>query len=326
MTVDPVTVSEQLVARGAIAEAESLLTKAGHDGHTGAMFRLAAWRLIGQPIPRDLVRAREWLQRAADRDHVDAALLEIALIGNGTGAPADWTLARARLERAKAFSDAAADQHALLSRMSISAKGYPTATFDVQHIGKNPNVWRIRGLFTAEECLHVAQAASDLMAPAIVVDPRTGRNIANPIRTSYGAVVGPMRESLVIQALNRRLANVTGTDVRQGEALSVLRYTPGQEFRLHIDAIQGARNQRIKTAIVYLNSGFGGGATSFISNGLSITPQVGDAIVFDNVKPDGSIDPTSQHAGEPVTHGVKWIATRWIRARPFDVWQGPESV
>lgn len=326
MTVDPVTVSEQLVARGAIAEAENLLTNAARGGHPGAMFHLAAWYLIGQPTPRDLPRAREWLKRAADVEHADAALLEIALIGNGTGAPADWALARNRLERAQAFSAVAADQFALLSRMSISATGEPIAAFDIQQIGRNPNVWRVRGLFTAQECLHVAQTASGLMTPATVVDPRTGKNIANPVRTSYGAVIGPMRESLVIQALNRRLSKVTGTDIRQGEALSVLRYSPGQEFRPHIDAIHGAGNQRIKTALVYMNSGFGGGATSFTCSKLSIIPQVGDAIIFDNVKPDGSIDPASQHAGEPVTSGVKWIATRWIRARPFDVWQGPESV
>ena len=42
-----------------------------------------------------------------------------------------------------------------------------------------------------------------------------------------------------------------------------------------------------------------------------------DALLFRNVTQDGAADPMAQHAGLPVTRGVKLIASRWIRARPF---------
>lgn len=254
----------------------------------------------------------------------DAALVEIALTGNGSGAPADWSRARTLLNEAAETDENAARHRTLLDKMPLTDDGFPIVSQPAQTIGTDPEVRHIPRLFTQAECLHIAQCAADMLQPATVADPRTGRNVANPVRTSDGAVIGPTRETLVVQALNRRLAAVTGTDWRQGEALSVLRYQPGQQFRPHVDALPATGNQRIRTVLVYLNDGFAGGATYFVNNALRVTPRTGDAIIFDNVRADGSIDPATQHAGEPVTAGVKWLATRWIRARPFSVWTGPE--
>ena len=137
-------------------------------------------------------------------------------------------------------------------------------------------------------------------------------------------MIGPTRETLPIRAINLRVAAVSGSTVDQGEALVVLRYTPGQEFRPHYDSLPNTRNQRAATVLLYLNDGFGGGETVFPAYGLSVRPKAGDAILFSNTLPDGSPDARANHAGLPVTHGVKWLATRWIRARPFSPWTGPE--
>ena len=130
----------------------------------------------------------------------------------------------------------------------------------------------------------------------------------------------------MIRAINRRIAAISDTDIRQGEALTSLRYTIGQQFRLHLDTLPGVRNQRVKTVLIYLNQGFGGGETAFPDHDLLVRPAIGDAIVFHNTHDDGTLDPRMRHAGLPVTRGIKWLATRWIRARPFDPWRGPESV
>jgi len=159
-----------------------------------------------------------------------------------------------------------------------------------------------------------------------VMDPRTGRAIPHPIRTSDAAVIGPVREDPVIRAINVRIARISGTAVAQGEALTVLRYSPGQHFKLHSDVLPHVRNQRVATVIVYLNEGFAGGETLFPHHDLKIVPNGGDAIIFDNVDATGRPLDSARHAGVAPHSGVKWIATRWIRARPFDVWQGPESV
>ncbi|MGU3391747.1 2OG-Fe(II) oxygenase [Sphingomonas sp. M1A8_2b] len=325
MTDDTVAQADQLIAEGRMREAVALVEKAGASGNPAALFRHAVWKLAGAPLPRDLPGARALLRQAAIRDNLDAALVEIALTANGSGAPADWASAVRLLEDIANRSPVAQDHLTLLQRMPLTADGNPLPVPRANKIADSPQVWHVPHLFTPAECLHVGQGAADMLQPAMVADPRTGRSIANPVRTSDGAVIGPTRETLVIQALNRRLASVTATDWRQGEALSVLRYQPGQQFRPHLDALPGTRNQRIRTVLVYLNDGFSGGATSFVHNGLRVTPRVGDAIIFDNVRADGSVDPITQHAGDPVISGVKWLATRWIRARPFDIWSGPEN-
>jgi prolyl 4-hydroxylase len=325
MIHDPVARADRLLAAGQVRDAITVIEQAVRSGSVGAVFRLAVWKLAGTPVLRDLPGARTLLRQAASLGNQDAALIEIALTANGSGAPVDWARARALLDAAAETNPLAAEQRTLLGKMALTDDGTPSDLPPARTIGTHPDVQHIAQLFTQAECLHIAQCAVDMLQPAVVADPRTGRNVPNPVRTSHGAVIGPTRETLVVQALNRRLAAATGTDWRQGEALSVLRYQPGQQFRPHVDALPATANQRIRTVLVYLNDGFSGGATYFVHNALRVVPRVGDAVIFDNVRTDGSIDPMSQHAGEPVTSGVKWLATRWIRARQFSVWKGPDN-
>ena len=98
------------------------------------------------------------------------------------------------------------------------------------------------------------------------------------------------------------------------------RYAPGQQYRPHLDTLPNADNQRIRTAILYLNANYQGGETAFPLLGFTVAPCVGDLLVFDNVDASGLPDPRSRHAGLPVTGGTKWVATRWIRARPVSPW------
>lgn len=72
--------------------------------------------------------------------------------------------------------------------------------------------------------------------------------------------------------------------------------------------------------LVYLNQGYGGGATVFPATGLSVSGRGGDGLLFANLDADGGIDAMAQHAGQPVTAGAKWLCTRWIRQRPYDPW------
>lgn len=185
-------------------------------------------------------------------------------------------------------------------------------------VSERPHVMLFRGLLTAAECAYLMEAAAPMLAPAVVVDPRTGRQRPDPGRVSDGIGFTLPLENPAVHALNSRLAAASGTDVSQGEPLQVLRYRPGGEYKPHFDAIDGLANQRILTMIVWLNDGYDGGETMFLASGLRLKGAIGDALLFRNVRLDGSRDPEARHAGLPVTGGEKLIASRWIRARPYD--------
>lgn len=313
--------AEAALAAGRRDDAVTIGSAAADSGDADAQAMVGLWRLIGDPLPRDLVEARRLLALAADAGNEYAALLEIPLIASGAGAPADWPLACARLEQAAAaFGGQAADDWALLATMKIDSQGYPLALAESERLSAAPSIVRLREFLTPQECAHIARSVQDILGPSMVADPATGRLIANPIRRSSEAQVGPTRESLPIQAILKRIAAATNTDPRQGEPLTVLHYRPGQEYRPHLDALPHVDNQRVATMILYLNEGYLGGETHFPASDVAVTARAGDAICFVNVLPDQTPDPASQHSGRPVRQGAKWAATRWIRARPFDVW------
>jgi prolyl 4-hydroxylase len=312
--------ADTLLAAGRTADAVALLERTSRAGDGNAALRLAILLLVGERIPRDLHGARAVLARGRDAGDPDAALLEIALTANGTGDAPDWRGAYALLERAARSDRLAAEHIAMLQAMDLDADGNPRRLPDIRPLSDAPRVAIASHFLSPAEARHIVQLAADILEPASVFDPGSGRMIAHPVRTSRNAAIGPTRESLPLQAILRRIALLSGTDVAQGEPLTLLDYLPGQEYRPHHDAIPGADNQRIATVLLYLNHGYEGGETRFARRGLTIAGQSGDALVFGNTLPDGRPDPDAEHAGLPVRSGRKLLATRWIRARPIDPW------
>ena len=199
---------------------------------------------------------------------------------------------------------------------------------EVVSLSERPRVRRVDGLLTREECDYVIGVAAPQLHPSSVTNPETGAAMQHPERTSNDALLVPYESDIVIHAINLRLAAAAGLPSENGELLSVLRYERGQEYRPHVDFF-GERNeeaaqfetagQRIRTLLVYLNDDYEGGATNFIRGGFSVRGRAGDAVLFDNVGDDGKGDPSSLHAGLPVTSGAKWIISKWFRERAYRI-------
>ncbi len=311
--------AETLARQGRASEAVIMLRQAAVSGDADALFTLGHWRLSGQYIPRKLAESRELFRRAAMAGHAEAARILTAFLANGTGGPPAWAEALKLLEARAASDPDAAKQLGVIRKMQLSETADPLRLPSPKLLSESPHAQLIAKLFTADECRFLIATAKPLLQPAVVVHPQTGQFIRNPVRTSESAAFPLALENPAIHALNRRIAAASGTLVAQGEPLQVLRYRPGQEYKPHSDALPGEANQRVATLLVYLNDGYSGGETHFLANGLKVRGEIGDALLFRNVKPDGRPDERGAHAGLPVTRGEKLIASRWIRARPLQL-------
>jgi prolyl 4-hydroxylase len=318
MAADDLTIRiETLVQGGRHAEAARLLIAAAAAGEPAALAQLASWRIAGNIVRRDLAKARALLAAAAARGDLASALLHASFLASGTGGEAQWPAALAALEALAAKAPKAAAQLRLIGQMDLDSGGFPARPIPLRPLAEAPYAAAAEGFLSAAECAWLIAAAEPQLQPSVVVDPATGRMIAHPVRSSDAAMFGVFAEDPAVNAINRRIAALSGTLPAQGEPLQVLRYRPGGEYKPHMDALPAEPNQRILTVLVYLSDDYQGGETRFVRTGLTFRGKAGDALLFRNAGSDGRADPLSLHAGLPVTRGVKYLASRWIRAATF---------
>lgn len=173
---------------------------------------------------------------------------------------------------------------------------------------------------------YLINLAAPRLMPSSVVDPVTGIAVQNPVRSSYSMYFGPSMYDVVMAYVSNTMAGLAGVPPRHSEPLAVLRYTPGQEYKPHMDYLvvsgtgepmQSRGGQRVVTAFVYLSDVEQGGETDFPELKATIKPASGRAVKFYNLDAQGAPNPLTLHAGCPVLQGEKWLATFWFRQRPF---------
>ena len=131
----------------------------------------------------------------------------------------------------------------------------------------------------------------------------------------------------VVAAVEARIVALTGLGPAFGEPIQGQRYAVGQEFKAHTDYFdpQGedffkycaAAGNRTWTVMVYLNLPEAGGATRFKAVDKTIQPEAGKLVAWNNLRPDGSPNPSTIHHGMKVRAGTKYIITKWFRERPW---------
>jgi prolyl 4-hydroxylase len=305
--------AHDLAQRGAPGEAAQLLSEAAKGGDAEAALELAFWNLQARYVPRNLPRSREYFRIAAELGNSEARSIYIALLGNGTAGASDFAGA-VELLREFARDDAQAKrQLEIIAQMELDEFGNSLSIPQGTQISDSPSVWTFPSLFTPAECNYLKHAAEPAYQPAVVGHLSTGQQARSQVRTCDVAVFPWVAENPAIHALNRRIAAASETGVECGEPIQVLRYRGGQEFKPHNDFTADRSNQRILTMLVYLTDDYGGGETAFAANGLKVKGAVGDGLLFRNADDQGNPDPSSLHAGLPVSSGEKIVASRWIR-------------
>lgn len=175
-----------------------------------------------------------------------------------------------------------------------------------------------------EECDALIEAARPRLARSTVLADETGDNELHAGRVSQGMFFA-RSETPLIHQIEERIAQLVNWPLDHGETLQILRYGPGGKYDPHYDyfdpALPGSREalrvagNRVGTLIMFLQSPERGGSTLFPDVGLEVFAQRGNAVFFAYDRPHPST--RSLHGGAPVIAGEKWIATKWLRERPF---------
>ena len=191
---------------------------------------------------------------------------------------------------------------------------------------ETPRIVLFQHFLSDEECDQLIALGHNRLKRSPVVNPETGEENLISARTSEGAMF-QVGEHPLIAKIEARIAQAVGVPVEHGEGFQVLNYQPGGEYQPHFDFFNPGRSgearqlevggQRVATMVIYLNSVQAGGATGFPKLGLEVAPIKGNAVFFVYKRPDGTLDEDTLHAGLPVERGEKWIATKWLRERPY---------
>jgi prolyl 4-hydroxylase len=174
------------------------------------------------------------------------------------------------------------------------------------------------GFMTVEECGWLVAWGRPALRPSTITIPSPDP----AFRTSTTSDLAAMEQPFV-DWIDSRIADVIGLPRHLGESIQAQRYEPGQQFKDHTDYFEpntaefdeygGSRGNRTWTFMVYLSAVERGGGTHFPSLGHTFYPQVGTAVIWNNLHADGTPNAHTMHCGQPVEVGEKIIITKWFR-------------
>lgn len=188
--------------------------------------------------------------------------------------------------------------------------------FSLEH----PRVVLFQNFLSDAECDELIRLSRDRMTASHVIDMDSGSTRADAGRTSSGTAF-TRGESPFIERIERRIEALLQWPYERGEALQILRYEVGQEYKPHYDYVDPSQpgaapflargGQRVASLVMYLNTPLDGGGTNFPDAGLEIAAHKGCALYFSYDRPHPTT--RSRHGGMPVRAGEKWVATKWLR-------------
>jgi prolyl 4-hydroxylase len=291
----------------------SELEQRAKSSATAAM-DLAERRLLGIDCKPDQRAAFRAVEQAARLGHEDGRRAWVYLTAAGIGRKADEQRARKMLAELANEDRFAALQLAFVQHVTCNQK---LAEITPKIVSADPYIALYPGLFSPAECKYLAVLGTPWLERASVLG-LSGEARMDPVRDAESCSIPNLAEDLVVQAINRCIAAATGTEPGWGEPLNILKYAPGQQYKPHHDGT-GSDNVSVReqTALIWLNDQFEGGGTNFPKINVTVRGSVGDMLVFRNVRENGEFDERMIHAGLPVTSGVKWMASRWIRGEDY---------
>ena len=179
-------------------------------------------------------------------------------------------------------------------------------------------IYTIDDFVSPAECAALVQIISENLRPSTVTTDEKDKTF----RTSTTCDLSNL-DRRIVGAIDERIGYTLGIRPEYSELTQAQRYDVGQQFKAHTDFFEpgtkeymqfgGPRGNRTWTFMVYLNDGMTGGGTKFWRIGRVFEPKLGQAVVWNNLHADGTVNRDSIHSGEPVLSGHKIIITKWFR-------------
>ncbi len=110
----------------------------------------------------------------------------------------------------------------------------------------------------------------------------------------------------IFEAIEPRLSSYAarnGVAIAGDEGWQVLKYGPGKEYKAHTDYHKD--NQRVISAVLYLNDGYIGGETEFVRFGTAVEPKAGTLALFPS-------NYAYMHVAKPLLSGTKYAIVTWF--------------
>ena len=200
----------------------------------------------------------------------------------------------------------------------LQLAGLPASTM----LDPSMNLRHFPAAIDPQLCHHLFDSCAPYLTTARVNDAFLG-DTTDVSRSNESMGFYPMEADVISQLVRAQMAQASGQSFDCAEVLSVLRYRQGQQYLPHYDFFDPKqpqhqrqiqdRGQRRSTVLLYLNKDYEGGYTHFVRKGLEFRGQPGDLLCFDNLNPDGSVNPLTLHEGCAVLTGEKRLASLWIR-------------
>ena len=149
------------------------------------------------------------------------------------------------------------------------------------------------------------------------------QRVVSKTRTSSNAWCRGKCEKLPeVQAVTKRIEEVTGIPQKNYESFQILEYEPNQFYRSHHDntgRTTKPAGPRIMTFFLYLSDVEEGGETYFNKLKFGVKPKKGRALIWPSVTDDDPEfwDDRMYHEAKDVIKGKKYAANHWIHMNDF---------
>jgi predicted 2-oxoglutarate/Fe(II)-dependent dioxygenase YbiX len=167
-----------------------------------------------------------------------------------------------------------------------------------------PYIIEVKGVLAADEC-QTLMACIDALSPELAtINTSSGARVRTDVRNNERVIFDDqdLADKLVARLGTRAPKEIYGMAlVGANERFRCYRYKPGMRFAPHLDGAFYRTDSEFScyTFMVYLNSDFEGGNTTFFTKPqIAIKPETGKALLFQH---------PILHEGSVVTSGVKYV-------------------